>query len=85
MIIAVLVALLLPAVQQAREAARRSQCKQSSSWRWHRTIPTLPGSFPGYIAMDSNCKSDFATDFWSDVGCLAPLLPYMINRPLRKG
>lgn len=84
-IIAVLVALLLPAVQQAREAARRSQCKNNlkqlalASHNFHDAYRQFP---PGYIAMDSNCKSDFATDFWSDVGCLALLLPYMDQSPL---
>ena len=33
-IIGVLVALLLPAVQAAREAARRSQCMQQSEADW---------------------------------------------------
>ena len=34
-IIGILIALLLPAVQSAREAARLAQCRTTSSnWRW---------------------------------------------------
>lgn len=52
-IIGVLVALLLPAVQSAREAARRTQCKNNikqlaiAMHNYHDTLQYLP---PGYIS-----------------------------------
>jgi prepilin-type N-terminal cleavage/methylation domain-containing protein/prepilin-type processing-associated H-X9-DG protein len=66
-IIAILVALLLPAVQQAREAARRSQCKNSikqlalAMHNYESTYTTLP---PG-----GTQDSDFSVQ--------ARLLPYI--------
>ena len=75
-IIAVLVALLLPAVQQAREAARRVQCKNNlkqlglALHNYHDvTSNTFP---PGYV----NTNSDGG---W---GWMSMLLPHLDQGPL---
>jgi type II secretory pathway pseudopilin PulG len=81
-IIGVLVALLLPAVQQAREAARRSQCKNNlkqiglAMHNYHDIHNTLP---PGYItAVPQNIN---ATEI-SHWGWGAFVLPQLDQAPL---
>ena len=82
-IIAVLIGLLLPAVQSAREAARRIQCTNNLKQiglglhNYHSSI----GSFPmmnGVAQQDpGNNQSD-----WGCFGAHAFLLPYIEQQPL---
>ncbi len=91
-IIGVLVALLLPAVQSAREAARRSQCQNSirqialATLQYTDTNGSLP---PGRLGCDfanqpgaggkSFCNSD---EFQSAASGFALILPYLEEQPL---
>lgn len=83
-IIGVLVALLLPAVQQACEAARRSQCKNNlkqlalATHNFHDVYSQFP---PGYIGMNAQCSYENNSKF-SGIGLLALILPYMEQSPL---
>ena len=80
-IIATLVAILLPAVQQAREAARRSTCKNNlkqlglAMHNYHDTYNTLP---PGYVDLRSNPGTSTAlADNQGHWAWSALILPYM--------
>jgi prepilin-type N-terminal cleavage/methylation domain-containing protein len=77
-IIGILVALLLPAVQAAREAGRRMQCSNNikqlalASHNFHDTYRLLP---PGILAQDS--KRNSIVNGHQYVGHLVYLLPFM--------
>ncbi len=77
-IIAVLVSLLLPAVQQAREAARRSQCKNNLKQiglalnNYHESFSTFPpGRIVNPVSAQGHCFSAYAH-----------LLPFLDQAPL---
>jgi prepilin-type N-terminal cleavage/methylation domain-containing protein len=79
-IIGILVALLLPAVQSAREAARRTQCSNNirqialASHNFHDTHLFLP---PAFIGDNSDTPNGWAT--WG-----ALILPAEAEREIRK-
>jgi prepilin-type N-terminal cleavage/methylation domain-containing protein/prepilin-type processing-associated H-X9-DG protein len=81
-IIAILIGLLLPAVQQAREAARRSQCINNlkqlglALHNYHDTHNALP---PGWIGVDNNAPD---TEGPSGFGWGVFILPYLDQAPL---
>src|SRR5258708_31972905 len=82
-IIAVLVSLLLPAVQQAREAARRSQCKNNlkqiglALHNYHDSFSVFP---PGYIA--GSPFVDGETDTSPGWSWASMILPQLDQGPL---
>lgn len=78
-VISILVSLLLPAVQQVRESARRTQCKNNlknlalAAHNFEGTYQKLP---PGQI-FTTDAYSTYNFDNLSLVGHLAYLLPYL--------
>lgn len=81
-IIGVLIALLLPAVQSAREAARRTQCKANlkqlslATHSYHDAYGSLPtgATFPKFA---SPIRSEYLGPNW-----VILLLPYIEQQPL---
>lgn len=84
-IIGILIALLLPAVQAAREAARRSQCSNNlkqfglALHNYHDTYKAFPaGAGPGVRPNPSST----AHQGWNAWGGIAGLLPFIEQAPL---
>ncbi len=83
-IIGVLIALLLPAVQSAREAARRSQCVNNlkqiglALHNYHGTHNVFPmGSSRAPVATDPSSNA-----WWGDWSAHSMLLPFLEQQPL---
>jgi prepilin-type N-terminal cleavage/methylation domain-containing protein len=79
-IIAILVSLLLPAVQQAREAARRTQCRNNLKQigiALHNYLDATRVFPPGYVDRNGNPNSTPDNDLGTGWGWAAFLLPYM--------
>ena len=80
-IIAVLIALLLPAVQAAREAARRTQCVNNlkqvglALHNYHSTYDTFPTG--GWVALPGQPATSSMNIGWSAV-----ILPWLEQKPL---
>lgn len=84
-IIAILVSLLLPAVQQAREAARRTQCKNNlkqlglALHSYHDVFRTFP---PGYTARSVTTSDPISAETGPGYAWSFSLLPYVEQKNL---
>jgi len=82
-VIGVLVALLLPAVQSAREASRRAACSNNlkqiglANQNFHDANGRLPPGNLGPYPHTDSATTDSQTPNNQIIGCLAFLLPYM--------
>lgn len=94
-IISLLVAILLPAVQQAREAARRTQCKNNlkqlglALHNYHEAHSAFPAGYYSYGTTDGSAPSSARLDpqTWDAApgwGWTFSLLPYIEQAPLFK-
>lgn len=86
-IIGILIALLLPAVQAAREAARRTQCANNLKQlglACHNYLDVHKKLPPGNLGMSNSYFSGNSGDLWSrqHTGLIVFLLPYMEQQVL---
>src|SRR5580700_10934252 len=83
-IIAVLIALLLPAVQQAREAARRTQCKNNlkqlglAVFNYESTFGCIPG---GSYSANPGFNPPVWSTYPENFSVFVRLLPYFDQAP----
>jgi len=83
-IIAVLIGLLLPAVQAAREAARRSQCVNNLKQLGlsvHNYMSTHEAAPAGFVSRNVTTKA-VSGERWGSWSCQSMLLPYLEQTPL---
>lgn len=83
-IIGILIALLLPAVQAAREAARRSQCSNNlkqlglACHNYHDVFKRFPYNFDTGNSVYPGCP----TSRWNSFSWIVKALPFMEQQPL---
>jgi prepilin-type N-terminal cleavage/methylation domain-containing protein len=80
-IIAVLISLLLPAVQQAREAARRSQCKNNLK-QMGLAIYNYESTFNRYPSSGESTDEGLITRRMFPVAMHVAILPFVDQQPL---
>jgi len=83
-IIGILIALLLPAVQAAREAARRGQCSNNLKQLGlaMHSYHTTHGILPSGVAYDGPTDGSVPSEWQTGKGWLVSILPYAEQQPL---